>query len=113
MQTVVLIQHQMLYVMTMSKRVRDIPSFTAGTYISEVVRIDVPMRSVVNLRRVAENLRGLADRLDFLSRDPRDADQVLFEANSEARRCHRRMQSIQPPGRPSSKARALRDRHKM
>lgn len=92
----------------MKKRIADTPSFTSRTYINEVVRMDIPMRSVVNLRRVAENLRGLADRLDFLSRDPRDADDVLFEAMSEARRCHRRLQAIQPPGRPSSRARALR-----
>lgn len=92
----------------MTKRITDTASHTGRTYINGVVRVDVPMRSVVNLRRVAENLRGLAERLDFLSRDPRDADEVLFEAMSEARRCHRRLQSIQPPGRPSSKARALK-----
>lgn len=91
----------------------DTPTFTGKTYIRQAVRIDVPLRSVVNLRRVAENLRGLADRLDFLSRDPRDADEVLFAAQVEARRCHRRLQSIQPPGRPASRARALRERHKI
>lgn len=90
----------------------DTPSFTGKTYIPAIVRVDVPLRSVVNLRRVAENLRGLAERLDFLSRDPRDPDEVLFEARGEARRCHRRMQAIQPPGRPGSRARALRERVK-
>ena len=43
----------------------DTPSFTGKTYIPAIVRVDVPLRSVVNLRRVAENLRGLAERLDF------------------------------------------------
>lgn len=103
----------MLYAITMSKRTTDTPTHIAATYIGGVVRIDIPLRSVVNLRRVAENLRGLADRLDFLSRSPRDADEVLLEARFEARSCHKRMQSIQPPGRPSSKARVLRDRNKM
>jgi hypothetical protein len=97
----------------MTKRLKDNPSFAASLYLTRVVRIDVPVRSVVNLRRVAENLRGLADRLDFLSREPRDADEILLEASFEARRCHRRMQAIQPPGRPSSKKRALKDKHKM
>lgn len=97
----------------MAKNPTDAPSFTGKTYIRAVVRIDVPMRSVVNLRRVAENLRGLAERLDFLSRDPRESDEVLFEAATEAKRCHRRLQSIQPPGRPASKRRALAERHKI
>lgn len=97
----------------MTKRPRDTLSYTATLYMPEAARIDIPVRSVVNLRRVAENLRGLADRLEFLSRDRRDSNEILLEALMEARRCHRRMQAIQPPGRPSSKARVLREKHKM
>lgn len=97
----------------MKKRISDTPGYGASQYLPRVVRMDVPVRSVVNLRRVAENLRGLADRLDFLSRDAREADEILLEATFEAMRCHRRLQAIQPPGRPSSKKRAIRDRHKM
>lgn len=102
----------MLYAWAM-KKPTDTPSFTGRTYIPAVVRVEVPLRSVVNMRRVAENLRGLAERLDFLSRDPRDPDEVLFEARREARKCHRKLQTIQPPGRPASKRRAIADRHKM
>lgn len=36
--------------------------------VGEVARLDVPLNSVVGLRRVAEHLRGLAETFDQLSR---------------------------------------------
>ena len=37
---------------------RDRPNQHEQSYLSEVARLDIPLRSVVNLRRVAEELRS-------------------------------------------------------
>jgi len=79
---------------------RDDLDYTGKQIVPEVSRLDIPLRSVVNLRRVAQNLRGLADRLDFLSRDPRDSRTVLFEAMLEIRSVAARLRAIKSPGRP-------------
>jgi hypothetical protein len=78
------------------------------TYIPQVSRLDLPLRSVVNLRRVAAELRGLADRLDFLSRDPDDAPHVLFAAWQSTRRTNRNLAKIRRPGRPKKRTESLR-----
>jgi len=72
----------------------------AMAWIGEVVRLDIPLRSVVNLRRVAGELRALALRLDALSRNPNDPKHVLFEASMVARRTQKNLRSIRKPGRP-------------
>lgn len=72
-------------------------------WVAEVARLDVPLRSVVNLRRVAGELRALAVRLDHLSRDPRPAADVLFEARRATRHTNHNLQAIRKPGRPSKR----------
>lgn len=62
-------------------------------------RIDIPLRSVVNLRRVAEELRGLAAHLDILSRQRDEPANVLIAASIRVARTQLRMRRIQPPGR--------------
>lgn len=80
---------------------RDDLDFIGQKIVGEVARLEVPLRSVVNLRRVAENLRGLADRLDAMSRDgTRESRRILFDAMLEVRSCNRRLRAIRRPGRP-------------
>lgn len=69
--------------------------------VGEVARLDVPLNSVVGLRRVAEHLRGLASALETLSRrDDLVARSVLFEARMTTREVNRRLRRMRPPGRP-------------
>lgn len=79
---------------------RDEVSKFEQRHISIVARLDVPLKSVVNLRRVAGNLRALAQQLDFLSRSPEDAAVVLSAARNEIRHTNREMQKIKTVGRP-------------
>ena len=54
--------------------------------VGDVARLEVPLRSVVALRRVAEHLRGLASMLDQASRrDDLPARSVLFEVRMQVR----------------------------
>jgi hypothetical protein len=78
------------------------------TYVSEVARLDIPLRSVVNLRRVAEELRGLAQRLDFLSRDTGTSADVLQDAWRACYRTRRNLSRIRAPGRPKKRTESLR-----
>ena len=80
---------------------RDDLDYIGQQIVGEVAQLDVPLRSVVNLRRVAENLRGLADRLDFLSRSPAESRRILFDAMLEVRSTNRRLRQIRKPGRPT------------
>ena len=81
---------------------RDHKTFVEEQYIPDVARLDIPMRSVVNLRRVAEELRGLAAQLDRISRDTNPkAGSLLFEAAGCVVRTRRRLMAIRRPGRPS------------
>lgn len=50
--------------------------------VGEVARLDVPLNSVVGLRRIADHLRGLAGILDQLSR--RD-DMVAIQRTRQIR----------------------------
>lgn len=70
------------------------------TYMPTMARLDLPLSSVVNLRRVAAELRGLADRLDWLSRDAADPPDVLFSAWTAIRHTGRNCAKIRRPGRP-------------
>lgn len=76
--------------------------------ITEVVRLDLPMRSVVNLRRVASELRGLAEVLDRLSREPGDPGDVLSDARKAGRHTNRNLAKIKTPGRPKKRTESLR-----
>ena len=38
------------------------------SYVGDVVRLEIPLKSLMNLRRVAEELRGLAHRLECIGR---------------------------------------------
>lgn len=46
------------------------------TMMSQVVRLEIPLKSVMNLRRVAEELRGLAYQLECMSRFPYETPPV-------------------------------------
>lgn len=69
--------------------------------VGDVARLDIPLRSVVALRRVAEHLRGLATTLDQLSRrDDLVARSILFEARMYTREVNRKLRAMRGPGRP-------------
>lgn len=69
--------------------------------VGDVARLDIPLRSVVALRRVAEHLRGLASTLEQLSRrDDLVARSVLFEARMYTREVNRKLRALRGPGRP-------------
>jgi hypothetical protein len=74
----------------------------------EVARLEIPLKSVVNLRRVASELRGLASRLDALSRDPSDATLVLEDAARAVLHTRRNLAKIRSVGRPKKSAESLR-----
>lgn len=80
------------------------------TWKQETVRLDIPVKSVVNLRRVASELRALALRFDALSRDPSDASDVLHEAWTAARHTRANLGKIRSPGRPKKRIDAQRVR---
>ena len=87
---------------------RDEPSRLEKTYVAEVARLEIPLRSVVDLRRVGEELRGLAARLDWLSRDRGAPAEVLGEAWSACYKTRRNMARIRAPGRPKKRVHSLR-----
>lgn len=95
----------------MSKPGPDFPSFTEKNYIPEVVRMDLPMRSAVNLRRVAGELRALAQSLDVLSRSHEDTSVVLLSAVMACERTRKRMRLIRAPGRPRKQKKYLGNGH--
>lgn len=69
--------------------------------VGEVARLDVPLNSVVALRRVAEHLRGLATMMDQAShRDDLPPRSVLFEVRMQVREVNRRLRRLRGPGRP-------------
>ena len=86
---------------------RDEPNAFQVGYIGDVARLEVPLRSVMNLRRIADELRGLAMRLDCLSRYPDPNPGVtMLAARFEVKRTSDRMAAIRSRGRPK------RSRHK-
>lgn len=69
--------------------------------VGDVARIDIPLRSVVALRRVADHLRGLATMMEQASkRDDIPARSVLFEVRMTVREVNRKLRSLRGPGRP-------------
>jgi hypothetical protein len=91
----------------MAKRPRD-TVHSSESWVPSVARIDVPLGSVVNLRRVAGELRALAERLDVLSRDPRDSADILSEAGRATRHTNANLRKIRRPGRPAKRTESLR-----
>lgn len=71
--------------------------------VGDVARIDVPLRSVVALRRVADHLRGLATMMDQASRrDDIPARSTLFEVRMCVREVNRKLRALRGPGRPKA-----------
>lgn len=69
--------------------------------VGDVARLDVPLRSVVALRRVADHLRGLATMMEQASRrDDIPARSVLFEVRMTVREVNRKLRVMRGPGRP-------------
>jgi hypothetical protein len=84
-----------------SDRTRDEPYPHEQDYLGKVVRIEVPLRSVISLRRVADELRGLAAKLDFMSHERTERPgEVLLGARMAVRGCNQKMKAIRGPGRP-------------
>ena len=81
---------------------------SSETWVMPVARLDIPLGSVVNLRRVASELRGLAERLDFLSRDPADSADILSEAWKATRHTNGNLRNIKRVGRPRKLVHSLR-----
>ena len=80
---------------------RDEPTMIESRYIPESMRLQLPLRSVMNLRRVAEELRGLAYRLETLSKYPRETTEAtLFEASQAVYRANKNIARIRYRGRP-------------
>lgn len=82
-------------------------------WVPTVARLDIPLGSVVNLRRIAGELRALAERFDVLSRDPADSADLLFQAGRATRHTASNMRKIKTPGRPRKLVHSLRWPHKM
>lgn len=63
--------------------------------VGETCRLELPLTSVYNLRRVADLLRGLAERYDLLSRrDDIPPRSLLFEARANARATNAKLRGM-------------------
>ena len=61
----------------------------------ETCRLEIPLTSVYNLRRVAALLRGLAEQLDFLSRrDDIPPRSITFQARESARATNYKLRAM-------------------
>jgi hypothetical protein len=87
--------------MTRIRPPRDEPYPHEQDYLGKVVRIEVPLRSVMSLRRVADELRGLAASLEYLSHEREESPgATLLSARMAVRRCNQRVAAIRGRGRP-------------
>lgn len=69
-------------------------------YVGDVARLEIPLKSVMNLRRVAEELRGLAMALECLSRFSDEEPAVtMLEVRAAVKRCSDRLTAIRSRGR--------------
>jgi hypothetical protein len=96
----------------MAKRPRD-TVHVSENWVPTVARLDVPLNSVVNLRRIAGELRALAERFDVLSRDPADSADLLSAAGFATRHTNANLRKIKRPGRPAKREHSLRWPHKI
>jgi hypothetical protein len=63
--------------------------------VGQWARLEVPLASVYNLRRVAALLRDLAEELDFLSRqDDIPNRMILFQARESAREVNAKLRTM-------------------
>lgn len=69
-------------------------------YVGEMCRIEIPLQSVITLRRVAEELRGLAYILDSISRTRVPPSEGMLQVKMAVRRTNKRMTAIRARGRP-------------
>ena len=70
-------------------------------WVGDVVRLEIPLKSVMNLRRVAEELRGLAHHLECLGRFNNEKPSVaMLEVRSMVRATNQRLDAIRGRGRP-------------
>lgn len=80
---------------------RDDVSEFDSRIVGKMARLDIPLQSVVNLRRVAEELRGLAYQLECLSKYPADTPTTtMLEVRNCIRRTNRNIEQIRGRGRP-------------
>lgn len=69
--------------------------------VGKSARVDVPLRSVIGLRKVADELRGLANQIEFLSHELHERPTyIMLGVRDAVRRCNRNMAAIRRPGRP-------------
>lgn len=70
------------------------------SYVGDVVRLEIPLKSLMNLRRVAEELRGLAQRLESIGRFADHPAAGMLEARMIVKATNRRLDEIRSRGRP-------------
>jgi hypothetical protein len=69
--------------------------------ISPTARLQIPITSTMNLRRIAEELRGLAYQLEIIERSAgKDVLMAMYRAKAVINRAGRRMEAIRSRGRP-------------
>lgn len=73
----------------------------AEAYVGKAVRLHIPLKSVITLRRVAEELRALALHIDVSSRqlDEKPA-LVMLTVRRHVERTNKRLAEIRGRGRP-------------
>lgn len=70
-------------------------------YIGDVVRLEIPLKSVMNLRRLAEELHGLAHRLECLGRFNTEKPSVaMLQVRFMVKETNRKLDKIRGRGRP-------------
>ena len=80
---------------------RDIVDAIEEQYLGDVVRLEIPLQSVSNLRRVADELRGLAHQMECLSRFSSDKPGVvMLQVRGMVRHTNTRLDKIRGRGRP-------------
>ena len=80
---------------------RDDLNFIEKQYVGKVCRLEIPLQSVANLKRIAEALHGLASRFEHLYHYPYEKPGVtMLEARSLTNRANREMKKIRGKGRP-------------
>ena len=69
-------------------------------YVGDVVRLEIPLKSLMNLRRVAEELHGLAHRLECIGRFADRPAAAMIEARMIVKATNKRLDEIRSRGRP-------------
>lgn len=83
---------------------RDNLNFIESQYTPKSVRLTIPLTSVMNLRRVAEALRGLATQLEYLSHYPCDKpSSTMFQVIKQVHQTSKQLLVIRGRGRPKHK----------